>query len=97
LRPTPKHAPVARFVPPETFAEYERVGREIGFEFVAAGPLVRSSYHAAEGFVAARGRPVREPRRADGDPQRSESAWVLGAEPNADATLIPAARLARRS
>lgn len=54
LRPTTKHAPVARFVEPATFAEYERVGKEIGFEFVASGALVRSSYHAAEGFVAAR-------------------------------------------
>jgi lipoyl synthase len=54
LRPTPKHAAVARFVEPSAFAEYERVGRELGFEYVASGPLVRSSYHAAEGFVAAR-------------------------------------------
>jgi lipoyl synthase len=54
LRPTPKHAAVARFVEPERFAEYERFGRELGFEYVASGPLVRSSYHAAEGFVAAR-------------------------------------------
>ncbi len=59
LRPTPKHAAVARFVEPEAFAAFERIGGEIGFEFVASGPLVRSSYHAAEGFVAARGRPVR--------------------------------------
>lgn len=54
LRPTPKHAPVARFVEPSMFAEYERKGYEMGFEFVASGPLVRSSYHAAEGFVGAR-------------------------------------------
>lgn len=54
LRPTPKHAAVARFVEPETFAEYERKGYEMGFEFVASGALVRSSYHAAEGFVGAR-------------------------------------------
>lgn len=54
LRPTPKHAPVDRFVTPDVFAEYERWGHELGFEFVASGALVRSSYHAAEGFVAAR-------------------------------------------
>jgi len=90
LRPTPKHAPVARFVTPETFAEFERMGREIGFEFVAAGPLVRSSYHAAEGFVAARGRPVR-----DRMPQAITEAETLA---HADAaSLIPASRLARRS
>ncbi len=57
LRPTPKHAPVERYVPPEQFDEYARAGREMGFAFIASGPLVRSSYHAAEGFVAARLRP----------------------------------------
>jgi len=54
LRPTQKHAPVQRFVTPAEFAEYERAGYELGFAFVASGPLVRSSYHAAEGFVQAR-------------------------------------------
>lgn len=54
LRPTPKHAAVARFVTPETFVTYEREGYAMGFQFVASGALVRSSYHAAEGFVAAR-------------------------------------------
>jgi len=57
LRPTPKHAPVERYVPPEQFDEYARAGREMGFAFIASGPLVRSSYHAAEGFVEARLRP----------------------------------------
>jgi len=57
LRPTQKHAAVARFVTPEQFAEYEQAGYEQGFSFVASGPLVRSSYHAAEGFVQARLRP----------------------------------------
>jgi lipoic acid synthetase len=53
LRPTPRHVAVERFVSPETFAEYEREGQGMGFQFVASGPLVRSSYHAAEAFVAA--------------------------------------------
>ena len=53
LRPTPKHAAVERYVTPEAFAHYEREGRKMGFQFVASGPLVRSSYHAAEAFVAA--------------------------------------------
>ena len=57
LRPTPKHAPVERYVPPAQFDEYARLGREMGFAFIASGPLVRSSYHAAEGFVEARLRP----------------------------------------
>jgi lipoic acid synthetase len=57
LRPTPKHAEVDRYVTPETFAHYEAFGKDLGFDFVASGPLVRSSYHAAEGFAAARLRP----------------------------------------
>lgn len=54
LRPTEKHAPVARYVTPEEFQQYERIGLDLGFQYVASGPLVRSSYHAAEAFVAAR-------------------------------------------
>ncbi|HSL72459.1 MAG TPA: lipoyl synthase [Longimicrobiales bacterium] len=47
LRPSPQHAPVARFVTPMEFAEWKRTGEvEIGFRHVEAGPLVRSSYHA---------------------------------------------------
>jgi lipoic acid synthetase len=58
LRPSAKHAPVHRYVEPERFAEFERAGLELGFAFVASGPLVRSSYHAAEGFIQARLRPT---------------------------------------
>jgi lipoyl synthase len=49
LRPSPKHLPIVRFVPPEEFAALRRSGYEMGFQHVEAGPLVRSSYHAAEG------------------------------------------------
>lgn len=47
LQPSRDHLPVERFVPPEEFEEYRRFGLEIGFKYVAAGPLVRSSYDAA--------------------------------------------------
>jgi lipoyl synthase len=57
LRPSKKHAPVERYVEPERFAEWAEIGSELGFSHVAAGPLVRSSYHAAEAFVRARLRP----------------------------------------
>jgi lipoic acid synthetase len=50
LQPSAKHHPVIRFVPPEEFAEYETIGREMGFAEVASSPLVRSSYRAAELF-----------------------------------------------
>lgn len=47
LRPSPQHAPVARWVTPAEFAEWKRIGEdEIGFAHVESGPLVRSSYHA---------------------------------------------------
>ncbi len=51
LRPTKRHATVARYVEPKEFAEYERAGSQMGFRFVASGPLVRSSYRAAEAFL----------------------------------------------
>ena len=57
LRPTAKHAPVDRYVTPDGFAELKKVAETMGFAFVASGPLVRSSYHAAEAFVASRLRP----------------------------------------
>ncbi|MGB2814589.1 MAG: lipoyl synthase [Dehalococcoidales bacterium] len=50
LQPSAQHHPVGRFVPPEEFAEYEAIGREMGFAEVASSPLVRSSYRAAELF-----------------------------------------------
>jgi lipoic acid synthetase len=52
LQPSPRHASVVGYVTPEQFAAYEREGKRLGFQFVASGPLVRSSYHAAEAFVA---------------------------------------------
>lgn len=48
LTPTLKHVPVARYLPPEEFDELARLARSMGFEKVAAGPFVRSSYHADE-------------------------------------------------
>jgi len=48
LRPTPQHLPVVEYITPETFDMYGEVARRKGFEFVASGPLVRSSYHAAD-------------------------------------------------
>jgi lipoic acid synthetase len=47
LRPSTHHAPVARWVSLDEFAEWKRIGeRELGFSHVESGPLVRSSYHA---------------------------------------------------
>jgi lipoic acid synthetase len=46
LQPSKKHLPVQRFVTPDEFAEYERIGKELGFRHVESGALVRSSYKA---------------------------------------------------
>jgi lipoic acid synthetase len=51
LQPTRKHAAIDRFVTPEEFESYRRIADEKGFLLVAASPLTRSSYHAAEDFA----------------------------------------------
>ncbi|MBI2867353.1 MAG: lipoyl synthase, partial [Chloroflexi bacterium] len=48
LRPSPTHAPVARFYAPEEFRQLRDVGLGMGFRHMESGPLVRSSYHAHE-------------------------------------------------
>ena len=52
LQPTPKHAPVDRFVEPAVFDNYAAQGRAKGFLLVSSTPLTRSSYHADEDFAA---------------------------------------------
>jgi lipoic acid synthetase len=48
LRPTANHLPVVEFISPERFEAYGEIARAKGFQHVASGPLVRSSYHAAD-------------------------------------------------
>ena len=48
LRPSPKHLPVVEYITPEQFNYYGDIARRKGFLYVASGPLVRSSYHAAD-------------------------------------------------
>jgi lipoic acid synthetase len=48
LRPTMRHLPVSEYVHPESFQEYESIGQELGFAFVASAPFVRSSYNAID-------------------------------------------------
>ena len=50
LQPTPRHAPVDRFVTPEEFEAYAKAAKGKGFLMVSASPLTRSSYHAGEDF-----------------------------------------------
>jgi lipoic acid synthetase len=51
LQPTPKHLPVVDFIPPEEFERWRRFALKTGFQKVASGPFVRSSYHAGEMFT----------------------------------------------
>ncbi|MGM0574410.1 MAG: lipoyl synthase [Myxococcota bacterium] len=53
LRPSPRHIEVAEFVSPEQFDRYADVARDMGFVYVASGPLVRSSYKAGEFYLEA--------------------------------------------
>jgi len=48
LRPSPKHLPVVEYIHPDQFAKLKQIALEKGFRHVASGPLVRSSYHAAD-------------------------------------------------
>ncbi|ATL49494.1 lipoyl synthase [Chitinophaga caeni] len=54
LQPTPKHLPVLRFVHPDEFAELREIGYNMGIDYVEAGPLVRSSYHAEKHIFSGR-------------------------------------------
>jgi lipoic acid synthetase len=55
LRPSPKHLPILRYVPPGDFAQLKREGYEMGFRHVESGPFVRSSYHASDAVASAEG------------------------------------------
>ena len=52
LQPTPKHAVVDRFVTPEIFAQFAKLGAGKGFLLMSSTPLTRSSYHADADFAA---------------------------------------------
>jgi lipoic acid synthetase len=60
LRPSDWHLAVQEYVPPETFERFREAGEAMGFAYVAAGPLVRSSYRAGEFFLE---RVIRDRRR----------------------------------
>jgi lipoic acid synthetase len=88
LRPSAKHAAVDRFVHPDTFERFAEEGRKMGFSYVASGPLVRSSYKAAEAFVRGILRPD-DPKAVL--EKRMEVAQTHGT------TLIPTSSLVRKS
>lgn len=51
LQPSKRHLPVKEYVTPEKYAEWQKEAEEMGFKYVASGPLVRSSYKAGEFFL----------------------------------------------
>lgn len=51
LRPTEQHLSVVEYVKPEKFDEFRQIGEDMGFKYVASGPLVRSSYKAGEFYL----------------------------------------------
>lgn len=51
LQPTPRHLKVLSYETPETFADWQKIAEDLGFLYVASGPLVRSSYRAGEFFM----------------------------------------------
>ncbi len=69
LRPSAWHLPVVEWVTPERFGAYKGLGERHGFRYVASGPLVRSSYRAAELFL----RGEIASRRCDGELGREAS------------------------
>ena len=50
LQPRPDRLPVVRFIPPEDFDKFKKLGEEMGFKSIASGPFIRSSFHASEMF-----------------------------------------------
>lgn len=51
MQPTKRHLKVSEYVTPDKFAQWEEVGKQLGFAYTASGPLVRSSYKAGEFFI----------------------------------------------
>ncbi|VAH32978.1 unnamed protein product [Triticum turgidum subsp. durum] len=53
MRPSKRHMPVSEYITPEAFENYRALGVEMGFRYVASGPMVRSSYKAGEFYIKA--------------------------------------------
>jgi lipoic acid synthetase len=79
LRPTPKHHELARYVEPAEFDQLRDEGLAMGFKYVASGPLVRSSYHAAEVFIRSMLHPGDPEGAADALRRRQDAASLAAA------------------
>jgi lipoic acid synthetase len=99
LRPSPRHAEVQRYVPPELFDGYRRAGEALGFAYVASAPLVRSSYRAAEiflkGVLGARGATLEQRLERARAAARAHASESPPGVPLASEQLLPVERLVR--
>lgn len=78
LRPTDHHLAVVDYVTPEKFDQYARQGEALGFNYVASGPMVRSSYKAGEFFIE---NMIRRGRQEE-DAVAAAMAVAAGMDPN---------------
>ena len=81
LQPTPKHAPIDRFVTPDEFAELEKIAYAKGFLMVSCTPLTRSSHHAGDDFKKLQ--TARQKIMIDKKLQASSVAGDISAKPSA--------------
>jgi hypothetical protein len=89
LRPDDKHLEVARYWRPEEFEDVKRIGIELGFQHVEAGPFVRSSYHAGEqAAAAARPRDLQDRESRGYGPREHVLALLAGIRARIDVTTL---------
>ncbi len=82
MQPTKKHMAVSEYVTPQAFAAYQRLAEEMGFLYVASGPMVRSSYRAGEFYLT---NVLRGERGGSGATAAAGAAAAAGGAEPADA------------
>ena len=78
LQPSLEHHKLVRYIHPEEFEKYQIVGRKLGFVSVMSGPLVRSSFHAAEMYISATWESKQKPSRSAENEGRGLAGSVKG-------------------
>jgi len=78
LQPSLEHHKLVRYIHPEEFEKYQIVGRKLGFVSVMSGPLVRSSFHAAEMYILATWESKQKPSRSAENEGRGLAGSVKG-------------------
>ena len=78
LQPSLEHHKLVRYVRPEEFEEHQIVGKKLGFVSVVSGPLVRSSFHAAQMYISATRESKQKPSRSAEDEGRGLAGSLKG-------------------